>query len=391
MRSRAMAKSMSATSPEAIPTSSACRSPRPGALLKVGGLSDCLSGWPSAASARPALVRVEDGEIVEARILLDGAVRAGSVLDGAARLERRGWPQRGRAQRGRRSTICCPRGAPGVAEGGDAADRGHARSAFPAPSRGSGRSRGSRTSRRRCAAARRRAAALSHRRPTGSARLGWDDLIEEARSGIVRFAGGELAIEPTRAMTLIDVDGARRAGRACAARRWPRPRARSSASTSQGRSASTFRPPPARTRARRAAAAIDAILPAAVRADRGQRLRLRPDRPPAPPRLADRARRATARPSKRGRCSAGPRSSRPGAQTPRRSPRGDRRARSAARTGSSPRAPARRRGRLARRPRARHLRRAMSNASKKCPVVRQARGRRVRALLQHAAARTATC
>lgn len=36
---------------------------------------------------------------------------------------------------------------------------------------------------------------------------GWDDLIEEARSGVVRFDGGELRIEPTAAMTMIDVDG----------------------------------------------------------------------------------------------------------------------------------------------------------------------------------------
>ena len=37
---------------------------------------------------------------------------------------------------------------------------------------------------------------------------GWPDLIEEARSGIVSFPGGELRIVVTPAMTLIDVDGA---------------------------------------------------------------------------------------------------------------------------------------------------------------------------------------
>ena len=36
---------------------------------------------------------------------------------------------------------------------------------------------------------------------------GWEDLLEEARTGVVSFEGGELRIEPTAAMTMIDVDG----------------------------------------------------------------------------------------------------------------------------------------------------------------------------------------
>ena len=38
---------------------------------------------------------------------------------------------------------------------------------------------------------------------------GWDDLVEQARSGIVEFASGTLRISATPAMTLIDVDGMR--------------------------------------------------------------------------------------------------------------------------------------------------------------------------------------
>lgn len=36
----------------------------------------------------------------------------------------------------------------------------------------------------------------------------WEELVEEARDGVITFTGGSLTITPTPAMTLVDVDGA---------------------------------------------------------------------------------------------------------------------------------------------------------------------------------------
>ncbi len=59
---------------------------------------------------------VEDGEIVEARILLDGVVPAGTVLDGAAAHDRRAAV----AIAGRRSEYLLPKRRAGRHRGRDA-------------------------------------------------------------------------------------------------------------------------------------------------------------------------------------------------------------------------------------------------------------------------------
>jgi ribonuclease G len=136
---------------------------------------------------------VEDGEIVAARVRREGVTAAGTALE--ARL----------AAVAPRVTVeadgeqfLLPLGVSGVSEGRrllvevtrepmggrEAWKRGLARLTDTPP---------------------RAAPPLAEGRP---GRIeGWEELVAEARTGTVGFDGGELRIEPTAAMTVIDVDG----------------------------------------------------------------------------------------------------------------------------------------------------------------------------------------
>jgi hypothetical protein len=144
---------------------------------------------------------VDDGEIVEARIALDGQIRAGSVI--AARLKQVAKPTVAVAGD---TEFLLPRGAPGVTEG-SALNLEVTREEIP------GGEPWKRPLARVTDEASRAAPPLDGRRlalPSPHDELGaagWNDLIDQARTGVVQFAGGELRISPTPAMTLIDVDG----------------------------------------------------------------------------------------------------------------------------------------------------------------------------------------
>jgi hypothetical protein len=148
---------------------------------------------------------VDNGEIVEARIELEKNVRVGAII--AARLTSIGTNGRNAIARDDSGTqYLLPRGAPGVSEGA-VLNIEVTREAIP----------GIEPWKRpiaKAASEEPRDAAMPQGRelPLPSdrdllAKAGWNDLLEEARSGIARFAGGELRISPTPAMTLIDVDG----------------------------------------------------------------------------------------------------------------------------------------------------------------------------------------
>jgi len=146
---------------------------------------------PGIGETRAALI--EGNEILEARIRRDGVIPAGTILE--AKLV--AVAPRVVVEAGG-ETFLLPRGVSGVSEGRtlfvevtreaiggeEAWKRGLARLTSEAPRAAPPVAEG-------------REAPISD----------WDELLEEARSGIVSFNGGELRIEPTAAMTMIDVDG----------------------------------------------------------------------------------------------------------------------------------------------------------------------------------------
>jgi ribonuclease G len=154
-------------------------------------------------------VLVEEGEIVEALIELDGATPAGTVT--TARLVSTGTNGRNAvaiSEGGREYLI--PRGVPGATQGATVTIE-VTRERIP----------GSEPWKRPLARVtdkapqalppldeRVGARPLPFPAPSDALEnFGWDDVIDEARTGIITFAGGELRISPTPAMTLIDVDG----------------------------------------------------------------------------------------------------------------------------------------------------------------------------------------
>jgi len=146
-------------------------------------------------------VRVEGGSIVESRILLDEVIPAGTVLE--ARLAEVGIPAV--AEAGKQEYLL-PSGAGGKTQGAKLAIE-VTRERIP------GVEPWKRPMARVSDEAPRLAPSVDGEElvyPSPEDRLervGWSDLLEEARSGVGHFTGGELRVSVTPAMTLIDVDG----------------------------------------------------------------------------------------------------------------------------------------------------------------------------------------
>lgn len=153
-------------------------------------------------------VLIEGGEIVDARIELGGTIPAGTVL--AARLVSIGQNGRNAVARAGGQEYLLPTAPRGVTQGAGLAIA-VTRAAFPGLEpwkRPLARASEAAPTAARSLAERLGARSLTFPAPRDEhEEAGWSDLIDEARSGIVSFAGGALRLSPTPAMTLIDVDG----------------------------------------------------------------------------------------------------------------------------------------------------------------------------------------
>ena len=146
------------------------------------------------------MVRIGADEIVEARIMLDDLMPAGTILK--AQLRKVGIPAVAEAAG---QEYLLPAGAPSVTQGATlrievVRERIPGAEPWKRPL--------ARVTEEECSESQIEAHALAFPAPGDRLeKAGWSDLLEEARSGVVRFPGGELRVSVTPAMTLIDVDG----------------------------------------------------------------------------------------------------------------------------------------------------------------------------------------
>ncbi len=143
---------------------------------------------------------VEGGRIIEARILREGVVPAGTVLEARLRSVGRNAMAVADGQE-----YLLPKGAPGATEG--------AKLSIEVTREALGAEPWKRPLARMTDEAPRPAPELTGRNlqfPGTTDELeaaGWSNLLDEARSGLLAFSGGELRVSLTPAMTLVDVDG----------------------------------------------------------------------------------------------------------------------------------------------------------------------------------------
>jgi hypothetical protein len=148
---------------------------------------------------------VDGGKIIEARIALENAVPAGSVVK--ARLHDMGTDGRNAvaiAEAGVEYLL--PRGAPNLSQGATLSIE-VTREAIPGTEPWK-RPLARMTDKPLGVAPAAPGRDLAFPSPADElGTVGWNELVDEARTGRIAFAGGELRISPTPAMTLIDVDG----------------------------------------------------------------------------------------------------------------------------------------------------------------------------------------